>query len=526
MSRANPTARHARRLPPGAFLILLGTVLTTAGHPASALDLTYEGRLGRWSATGYGEAYAVFAVDPDSADQDPAGLFGLTLTGDVHERARVVVDARALVGGWPRDTDGADLFNLDDTFQSYDPAFEIDECYLDLYFGPLDLRIGKQKFAWGNLDTFNPVDVLNTRWWNDPFITDVEEQKIGVPALTASYFLPDLGPRLPQDTSVTLIWVPLPVSFRFPEQQERWFPESTNVRNLSVFPANTVDLGGGTTLPNAVDVTNDLDTRNETPPRDLADGAVAARLRGLYRAVDWSFYVYSGEETAPAFDFATSVVWPDAPAVPPPDEPLVLRADSVLTPRFDRIGLVGADAASSYAGVTARAAAAFGWDRLQPRTTSELLSRANLTQAVTPRQIQRLFQGRRISPDLGNLFVSRDTIEWGLGVDYLYRGWLPLFQVNQTVVLDNDVELLLADVDTQLLFVLRKSFFAERLDMDLSVLQGLARGYTSGVAELTYDVTDHFRVRLGYLLIAGSRRSLIGQFHDNDQGFLQVRYSF
>jgi hypothetical protein len=309
-------------------------------------------------------------------------------------------------------------------------------------------------------------------------------------------------------------------------RKERWFPESTNVQNVSVFPANTVDLGGGATLPNAVDVTNDLDTKNRTPPRDLGDGAVAARLRGLYRAVDWSFYAYSGEETAPAFDFATSVVWPGAPVLPPPAEPLVLRADSLLTPRFERIGLVGADAAGSYAGATARAEAAFGWNRLQPRTTSELLSRANLATAVTPRQIQRLFQGGRIRPDLGNLFVSRDTIEWGIGVDYLYRGWVPLFQVNQTVVLDNDVELLLADVDTQLLFVLRKSFFAERLDMELSVLQGVARGYTSGIADFAYDITDHFRVRFGYLLIAGSRRTLIGQFHDNDQGFLQLRYSF
>jgi hypothetical protein len=527
MSRPNLTHRCARRLALVTLvLVLLGAVLTMAVYPAIAVDLTREGRLGRWTASGYGEGYAVFAVDPDTQDQDPAGIFGLTLTGDVHQRARIFFDVRAMVGGWARNTDGADLFNLDDTFQSFNPSFEVDELYLDLYLGKVDVRVGKQKFAWGNLDTFNPTDVLNTRWWNDPFITEVEDRKIGVPALSASYFLPELGPRLPQDTSLTFIWVPVPVSVRFPDRKERWFPESTNVQSANAFPPNSVDIGGGTTLPNAVDVTNELRTKNDSPPRNMSDGAFAARLRGFYGSVDWSLYGYSGQETAPAFDFSASVIWPGAPILPPSNQPVVLQASSLLEPRFDRIGLLGADASTSFGGLTARAEAAFGWDRLQPRTTAALLSEENLNAAVSPRQIQRLFQGKPINPDLGNLFVSRDTIEWGLGADYMYRGWLPLVQVNQTVVLDNDIELLLADVDTQFLFALRKSFFAERLDMDLSVIQGVARGYTSALADFTVEITDHFRVRLGYLLIAGSRRTLIGQFHDNDQGFLQVRYSF
>jgi hypothetical protein len=81
-------------------------------------------------------------------------------------------------------------------------------------------------------------------------------------------------------------------------------------------------------------------------------------------------------------------------------------------------------------------------------------------------------------------------------------------------------------VDTQLLLALRKSLFGERLDTELVTVQSLARGYTTGIARLSYEITDHLRTQVGYLLLAGSRNSIFGQFHDNDQGFLRIRYSF
>jgi hypothetical protein len=57
-------------------------------------------------------------------------------------------------------------------------------------------------------------------------------------------------------------------------------------------------------------------------------------------------------------------------------------------------------------------------------------------------------------------------------------------------------------------------------------VQSVARGYTTGIVRFTYDFTDHLRAQIGYLLLAGSGNSLFGQFHDNDEGFLRVRYSF
>ena len=60
----------------------------------------------------------------------------------------------------------------------------------------------------------------------------------------------------------------------------------------------------------------------------------------------------------------------------------------------------------------------------------------------------------------------------------------------------------------------------------VAAIQDIERGYTSFLPELTYSITDHLRIRASFLLIAGSRRTIVGQFHDNDEAFLQRRYFY
>jgi hypothetical protein len=103
---------------------------------------------------------------------------------------------------------------------------------------------------------------------------------------------------------------------------------------------------------------------------------------------------------------------------------------------------------------------------------------------------------------------------------------MPVLQVNQTLILDNPTVLLVNDVDTRLFLVVRKSFLADRLATETGIVEGLERGYTAGITRFTYALTDAWRVRLGYVLIAGTRRSIVGQFHDDDEAFVQVRYSY
>ncbi len=512
--------------------MLAAAAMLAVTDAAAALDA--ETALGRWTIGGYGEGYVVVRTDHDTRQQRPAAILALHATGDIRPWARVHLDTRFTGGGTPEDADGFGVYNLSDTFQNLDPVLEFEEGYAELFFGPVDLRLGKQKFAWGKLDTFQPTDVLNPRRYNDPFLVDEIDAKIGIPAAAIAYYPPALDTDALADLRLGLVWVPVPVATRFPLTRERWFPPATSVREVVRVPP--LDLLPATPIV----VQNELDTENREPPHQLDEGAVGLRASGVSRGLDWSLYFYDGQETQPSFDFATSIVWPRArralrlgeqPALPPPGEPLRLRSDSLLLPSFERMRLVGADGAVEAAGFTLRGEAAYGMDRLLPRSIEELISDASIRRAVGPPDRQgriaaKLAAGERVPIDLGDLFATSDTVEWGLGVDHVYRGWAPLLQVLQTAVLDDVPRLLISRVDTRVLFILRKAFLDDRLSTDTAVLQGLARGYTTGIVRLTYDVTDHLRVRAGYLLIAGSRQTLIGQFHDNDQSFFQIRYSF
>jgi hypothetical protein len=498
--------------------------------PTGAHGLEVEGRLGRWSVGGFTEGYAVIQVDRATPRQRPAGVVALDLTGEPHRVTRLHLATRGLVGGTPEGGDGLGIVDLTDTFQNPSPSVEVEEGYVELFLPSLDVRLGKQKFAWGVLDRIQPTDVLNPRRYTDPFVLEEHENKIGVPAASVSYFLPPLGADLLADARLTLVWVPVPFPIRFPLEEERWFPPATSVPGEIELPAGL--LGAG--LP-SVTVRSRLRTVNRRPPQQLDEGAVAVRAAGMSGVADWSLYYYDGVETAPSFDLAATV---RAPAVrralgqgrpPTIDDLRRLEAETILLPRSDRIRLAGADVAFELGGFTVRVEGAYGADRRFARPAADLIRPEALRESLRGRLgavAARLLAGRRAAVDLGDLSAARDSVAWGAGVDYRYRGWTPLVQLNQTLVLDNRTTLLVPDVDSRVVAVLRRSFLADRLATELGAIQAIERAYTTGIVRLSYGVTDTLRVRLGYLLLAGTRRSLVGQYHDNDEAFLQLRWAF
>src|SRR5437016_4692357 len=100
----------------GRVAVLLLAVPLLRGAPARAVSVASS--LGRWSAGGYVEGYAVFPVDPDSQRQRPAGILDLALTGELHRRARVYLETRATFGGPIEHGRGLGVVNLSDTFQN------------------------------------------------------------------------------------------------------------------------------------------------------------------------------------------------------------------------------------------------------------------------------------------------------------------------------------------------------------------------------------------------------------------------
>src|SRR5204863_10154514 len=102
---------------------------------------------------------------------------------------------------------------------------------------------------------------------------------------------------------------------------------------------------------------------------------------------------------------------------------------------------------------------------------------------------------------LGPLFPTVDSVEWGIGADYLVHGWLPLLQLNQIALLERARRLLIANPETRLSGSLRKKFLGDRLELELKGTYAIEREAWFFFPRVSYAVRDDLRLRLGYLLI-------------------------
>ncbi len=120
----------------------------------------------------------------------------------------------------------------DNTLETYESDAELREFWVG---GPLtswmDLRFGRQIVVWGEADVETATDVLNPRDLREPFLTDVEDQRLAVTMLKADFY-----PTLNSTLSVIVI----------PEFRPELLPPATS--DFRVLPPS-VDLDDAD-LPN------------------------------------------------------------------------------------------------------------------------------------------------------------------------------------------------------------------------------------------------------------------------------------
>lgn len=94
----------------------------------------------------------------------------LALDGDIGARAGYHLDACASLS----------------TVPELKSALKLGEAYLDVSWGPLDLRLGNQLINWGTADGINPTSVANPR--DLLSVTDLGMAGAPVPAVAATYY--------------------------------------------------------------------------------------------------------------------------------------------------------------------------------------------------------------------------------------------------------------------------------------------------------------------------------------------------
>jgi uncharacterized protein DUF1302 len=483
---------------------------------ARARAVEVPGTGGRIVAGGWLDGLAV-APTEDSPRQIPSALLDLHFDAEATRWLHGRLDLRAHAGG-PFEGGHGGVFNLNHEFQNHSLSLDVNEAYVDVHLQHADARLGMQKVAWGKLDGIPPTDVVNPRDFHDPIVQDFEERKIGIPMALGTYYLPD-APRLDlTDLRATFLWVPIAVPPRLALAEERWFPTSTVPPSKVHVTAGDLGQALATQFPHGIDIGVQFGTANQSPPRGFEDGGVGFRLAGTWRQSDWDIYHYTGPETGPDADLTVDLH-------STPKTILPITAVTLLKQTHDSIHMTGADAATVLGGLTVRAEVAHFDDRPYLRLASDVIADGRAAVPV-PVIVGALAKKQQFRLPLEPLFPSLDSVEWGIGADYLIHGWQPLLQLNQIILLQRAPTLLIGNPDSRLVGSLKKKFLAERLELELRGTYAIEQQAWFFFPRVSYLVRDDLRLRLGYLAIDGPRTSLLGQFRANDEVVIQARYSF
>jgi hypothetical protein len=495
----------------------MAPVLLALAVPAHAASLP------SWLEVG-GRLYGLAVVDTAGGPRQRPEAIGTLDVQAVPTRAlRAQLELRSRVGGPFEGGPGPAVYNLNQAFQNYSPSLEARQAFLEWRGRRAELRAGIQTFAWGKLDGVPPTDVVNPRDWHDPLIVDefFEEQKIGIPALLGTYFLPDLPRVQLSGVRFGLAWIPWAVPSRLPLALERWFPPT-----IAAVPLDPcVRIPAAFELPasrgcgeDRVRVRVNFGTLNAGPPHSFDAGGIAARLAGTWRGVDFELSHYTGPETGP--NAKLQIV-----AFNKGIESLDVRAAVRLAQEHSVMHMTGAAAALPVGAFTVRAEAAWFVDHAYLRPAGDVVAPL-LSRTIPSRTVARITEGKTVGIEVAPLFPLLDSVEWGIGADTLWHGFQPLLQLSQIIILGDAPRLLISNPETRLSGTLRRRFASDRLELETRGLWEVERGALYVFPRISYQVLDNLWVRAGYLFLAGVRDSVLGQFRDNDEVVFQARMTF
>lgn len=122
--------------------------------------------------------------------------------------------------------------------------------------------------------------------------------------------------------------------------------------------------------------------------------------------------------------------------------------------------------------------------------------------------------------------VRKNEVKGALGLDYTVGDWLISGQVFESYILDYDDEIVFDESTTNVSFLLNVKFLNETLDVKLLNIFGLNDSDAMNRLNLTYAVTDAWKVMAGGAVFNGPDDSFIGQFDDADRVEMEITYSY
>ena len=375
-------------------------------------------------------------------------------------------ESRVRYSGFPDVQSSADLQDSD-RIQPW--RFEMYEAYVDVYglmLDNMDVRIGKQRIAWGTADKLNVVDNLNPDDFED--ILDLG-RKIPTTAVRIDYY--------PGDLTVTGVVVPIFTPARFP---------SSSWQIPASFPLPP-ELSLGT-------LTDEVTLPDERP-QDTA--SIGLRISGELLGYDCSVsYVYGPDD------------WPLPSAVNVTPVDTLGTVDVHTTLEYPKQQIVGMDIAGAISDVGVWAECALFVPAEATYTSVTVPGESSLHLALGDDPYVKYVVGGDYTFRNG-LYVNGQYLH-GFFTDRGPDGLEDYF----IVAFERDF--VHGDLRARLVFAAEIADFGDVAN----------RSALFGGPEITYYPTDGAEVTAGALFLEGDSSTQFGQFSDNDEVYIKIKYSF
>ena len=503
---------------------VLATLVVVLAATATAARAPAQDVLGRdhVSLSGALTGSHVFRLDPDTPREWPSSVLDLRLDAERSGIGRLFTHLRAGYDGKIGDPDERTrpFLTLDQVYQDKDLFLDLDEAFVELSLGAFELRVGKLKIAWGQLDEIQPTDNVNPEDLTEFFFRPEVDRKIGVPAVSLS------GYRGPWTAEV--VWAPFYTANRLSHRKDRWFPPL-----LAVPERINTAFGPVPTRTRYPDV--------DPPPWTLANSDTALRVRRFVAGAELSASVFHGWDKSPTFGArGTATVVPTGD----PAQPAAPSIDAAIVPSLHRITVVGADLAVPIWLLALRAEAAWIHGRFFPLLITDSIGRDPRLTAVVgaaARRVAASGQPETVTLPIAAPELERESVQYGIGVDLSVNeplsralvggeslaGTFLLLQLIETVIFEHGDEPFISDGIEHLIgFTARRAFRDDRLETQVKVGYNPNHGDIYVWPLVTYKLTPNLHALFEARFIAGSRTHEIGQYRDYDGILIGLRRFF
>lgn len=495
--------RYPVRRAVAALCLLLAPIARAPAVELSAGDV-------RGSVAGSVTGGHVFRLDDDTPSERPSATVDLRLDAVRGEHLHLFTSLRGGFDGKVGDPDrDLPFYDPEQIYQDRDVFLDFPEAYLDVYAGAFELRLGRQKVSWGQLDDLQPTDHVNPEDLTEFVFRPELERKIGVPAARLAGYT---GPW-----TLELVWSPLYTAYRFPNRDDRWFPPLLEVPDRVATPLGRVPVR--TRYPDV-----------DAAPHTLASSDAGARVTRFLGGAEMSASVFHGWDKSQTFSArGTATLLPTGI----PTAPVAPRVDLEVVPTLHRITTVGGDMAIPIWLLAMRAEAAWIHGRFHPLLIQDQFGtdpRLLATVRAAAARVAMTGRRERVRLPLPPSELERETLQYGAGFDLnvneplsraLVRsealaGTFVLFQLIETVIFNHDAAFIADQVEHLLVSTLRRSFRDERLLTELKIVYKPNYGDYIVWPQLTWKLTPLTHLLLEARVIGGDAKQTIGQYRDYD----------